>query len=91
LAGLAASGAITSALRLITNAAFESSRDGLRKGASMSHSFQHQMNQNVFFLKLSLHPYKNQHSYHQFCVGLILLISTTTGMIHVLSSQNNTT
>ncbi|RLM85999.1 equilibrative nucleotide transporter 3-like [Panicum miliaceum] len=35
LAGLAASGAITSALRLITNAAFESSRDGLRKGAML--------------------------------------------------------
>jgi hypothetical protein len=34
-AGLAASGAITSALRLVTKAAFENSRDGLRKGASM--------------------------------------------------------
>jgi equilibrative nucleoside transporter 1/2/3 len=34
-AGLAASGMITSALRLITKAAFENSRDGLRKGASM--------------------------------------------------------
>ncbi|XP_052178591.1 equilibrative nucleotide transporter 3-like isoform X2 [Diospyros lotus] len=33
LAGLAASGALTSSLRLITKAAFESSRDGLRKGA----------------------------------------------------------
>ncbi|GAB2285327.1 Epsin-3, clathrin recruitment and traffic between the Golgi and endosome [Dionaea muscipula] len=33
LAGLAASGALTSALRLITKAAFESSTDGLRKGA----------------------------------------------------------
>ncbi|KAI5660746.1 hypothetical protein M9H77_20069 [Catharanthus roseus] len=33
LAGLAASGALTSALRLITKAAFENSRDGLRKGA----------------------------------------------------------
>ncbi|KDO55800.1 hypothetical protein CISIN_1g016029mg [Citrus sinensis] len=33
LAGLAASGAITSALRLITKAAFENSKDGLRKGA----------------------------------------------------------
>jgi len=32
---LAASGAITSALRLVTKAAFENSRDGLRKGASM--------------------------------------------------------
>ena len=35
LAGLAASGAITSGLRLITKAAFENSRDGFRKGASM--------------------------------------------------------
>ena len=34
-AGLAASGAITSALRLVTKAAFENSRDGLSKGASM--------------------------------------------------------
>lgn len=32
-AGLAASGAATSALRLITKAVFESSKDGLRKGA----------------------------------------------------------
>ncbi|TVU38441.1 hypothetical protein EJB05_11812, partial [Eragrostis curvula] len=32
-AGLAASGAITSGLRLVTKAAFENSRDGLRKGA----------------------------------------------------------
>ncbi|CAL5062218.1 unnamed protein product [Urochloa decumbens] len=35
LAGLAASGAITSALRLITKAAFENSQDGLRKGAML--------------------------------------------------------
>ncbi|XP_019451979.1 PREDICTED: equilibrative nucleotide transporter 3-like [Lupinus angustifolius] len=33
LAGAAASGALTSALRLITKAAFENSKDGLRKGA----------------------------------------------------------
>ncbi|KAL2476785.1 Equilibrative nucleotide transporter 3 [Abeliophyllum distichum] len=33
LAGLAASGALTSALRLITKAAFQNSKDGLRKGA----------------------------------------------------------
>ncbi|KAL5793915.1 hypothetical protein ACOSP7_002509 [Xanthoceras sorbifolium] len=33
LAGLAASGALTSALRLITKAAFENSANGLRKGA----------------------------------------------------------
>ncbi|XP_057455431.1 equilibrative nucleotide transporter 3-like isoform X1 [Lotus japonicus] len=33
LAGSAASGALTSALRLITKAAFENSKDGLRKGA----------------------------------------------------------
>ncbi|KAJ6291352.1 hypothetical protein OIU76_023423 [Salix suchowensis] len=33
LAGLAASGALTSALRLITKAAFDNSQDGLRKGA----------------------------------------------------------
>ncbi|MED6220499.1 Epsin-3, clathrin recruitment and traffic between the Golgi and endosome [Stylosanthes scabra] len=33
LAGLAASGALTSALRLITKASFENSKDGLRKGA----------------------------------------------------------
>ncbi|XAR68052.1 hypothetical protein NMG60_11003049 [Bertholletia excelsa] len=33
LAGLAASGALTSGLRLITKAAFENSKDGLRKGA----------------------------------------------------------
>ncbi|XP_008800351.2 equilibrative nucleotide transporter 3-like [Phoenix dactylifera] len=35
LAGLAASGALTSALRLITKAAFENTQDGLRKGAMM--------------------------------------------------------
>ncbi|KAG0474117.1 hypothetical protein HPP92_015974 [Vanilla planifolia] len=35
LAGLAASGALTSALRLITKAAFEHSHDGLRKGAML--------------------------------------------------------
>ncbi|XP_050136583.1 equilibrative nucleotide transporter 3-like isoform X1 [Malus sylvestris] len=34
LAGSAASGALTSALRLITKAAFENSQNGLRKGAS---------------------------------------------------------
>lgn len=34
MAGLAASGVLTSALRLITKAAFESSKDGLRIGAS---------------------------------------------------------
>ncbi|KAJ7948236.1 Equilibrative nucleotide transporter 3 [Quillaja saponaria] len=33
LAGLAASGTLTSSLRLITKAAFENSKDGLRKGA----------------------------------------------------------
>ncbi|KAH0700892.1 hypothetical protein KY284_015107 [Solanum tuberosum] len=33
LAGLAASGALTSSLRLITKAAFDNSQDGLRKGA----------------------------------------------------------
>uniref|UniRef100_A0A2P2LFA3 Equilibrative nucleotide transporter 3-like isoform X2 n=1 Tax=Rhizophora mucronata TaxID=61149 RepID=A0A2P2LFA3_RHIMU len=37
LAGLAASGALTSGLRLITKAAFENSQNGLRKGASMNH------------------------------------------------------
>lgn len=35
MAGLAASGTLTSALRLITKAAFESSDDGLRKGAML--------------------------------------------------------
>ncbi|KAG6468726.1 hypothetical protein ZIOFF_073419 [Zingiber officinale] len=35
LAGIAASGALTSALRLITKAAFENSQNGLRKGAIM--------------------------------------------------------
>ncbi|XVF87596.1 hypothetical protein PTKIN_Ptkin18bG0132900 [Pterospermum kingtungense] len=35
LAGLAASGALTSALRLITKAAFEKSNNGLRKGAML--------------------------------------------------------
>lgn len=34
LAGLAASGVLTSALRLITKAAFENSQNGLRNGAS---------------------------------------------------------
>ena len=34
-AGVAASGAITAALRFFTKAVFENSRDGLRKGASM--------------------------------------------------------
>ncbi|KAM3365461.1 hypothetical protein ACQJBY_015280 [Aegilops geniculata] len=34
-AGMAASGAITSALRLVTKAAFEKSRDGLRRGATL--------------------------------------------------------
>ncbi|ESQ49070.1 hypothetical protein EUTSA_v10021957mg [Eutrema salsugineum] len=35
LGGLAASGALTSGLRLITKAAFKNSRDGLRKGATL--------------------------------------------------------
>ncbi|RWW61162.1 hypothetical protein BHE74_00031804 [Ensete ventricosum] len=35
MAGLAASGTLTSALRLITKAAFENSQDGLRKGATL--------------------------------------------------------
>ncbi|KAL6975747.1 Epsin-3, clathrin recruitment and traffic between the Golgi and endosome [Sarracenia purpurea var. burkii] len=35
LAGLAASGVLTSGLRLITKAAFENSKDGLRKGANL--------------------------------------------------------
>lgn len=35
MAGLAASGAITSGLRLLTKAAFEDSKGGLRKGACM--------------------------------------------------------
>lgn len=34
-AGLAASGVITSVLRLITKGAFENTRGGLRKGARM--------------------------------------------------------
>ncbi|TVU38437.1 hypothetical protein EJB05_11808 [Eragrostis curvula] len=34
-AGMAASGAITSALRLVTKASFENSREGLRKGAML--------------------------------------------------------
>ena len=38
LAGEAASGALTSTLRLITKAAFENSQDGLRKGASKFNS-----------------------------------------------------
>lgn len=38
LAGLAASGVLTSALRLITKAAFDHSSDGLRKGASRFNS-----------------------------------------------------
>jgi len=38
LAGLAASGVLTSALRLITKAAFDHSSDGPRKGASMFNS-----------------------------------------------------
>lgn len=41
LAGLAASGVLTSALRLITKAAFENSTNGLRNGASTSQSCQH--------------------------------------------------
>ncbi|KAK2650951.1 hypothetical protein Ddye_018440 [Dipteronia dyeriana] len=39
LAGLAASGALTSVLRLITKAAFENSANGLRKGAILFFSF----------------------------------------------------
>jgi len=35
LAGLAASGALISVLRMVTKAAFEKSNNGLRKGASM--------------------------------------------------------
>jgi len=34
-AGIAASGALTSGMRLITKAAFDKAHDGLRKGASM--------------------------------------------------------
>lgn len=53
-AGLAASGAITSALRLVTKAAFESSRDGLRKGASMLRQL---------LIKLHLHPFTSSDMY----------------------------
>ena len=35
LAGLAASGTLTSVMRIVTKAAFEKSENGLRKGASM--------------------------------------------------------
>ncbi|KAF5184730.1 equilibrative nucleotide transporter 3-like [Thalictrum thalictroides] len=35
LTGVAASGALTSCLKLVTKAAFEGSKDGLRKGALM--------------------------------------------------------
>lgn len=35
MAGLAASGVLTSALRIMTKAAFEDSQNGLRKGARM--------------------------------------------------------
>ena len=41
MAGLAASGALTSGLRLITKAAFEDFHNGLRKGTSMSILFNH--------------------------------------------------
>jgi hypothetical protein len=39
-AGLAASGALTSGLRLITKAAFDKSKNGPRKGVSMSLFFE---------------------------------------------------
>ncbi|CAK8575548.1 unnamed protein product [Lathyrus sativus] len=48
LAGEAASGALTSALRLITKAAFENSQDGLRKGAILFFSI------STFFVLLCL-------------------------------------
>lgn len=41
MAGLAASGALTSGLRLVTKAAFEDLHDGLRKGTSMLFLFNH--------------------------------------------------
>lgn len=41
MAGLAASGALTSGLRLVTKAAFEDLHDGLRKGTSMLILFNH--------------------------------------------------
>lgn len=53
LAGLAASGAIISALRLITKAAFENSKGGLRKGARMNYLI---LNSISFFLPSSVLP-----------------------------------
>lgn len=66
LAGLAASGAITSALRLITKAAFENSKDGLRKGAG---KFE------FFLLICSLRKEEKKDSFYLLSIWLILMTS----------------
>ncbi|KAG6754782.1 hypothetical protein POTOM_040576 [Populus tomentosa] len=52
-AGLAASGALTSALRLITKAAFDKSKDGPRKGVSHIDQFEKKIDPPLLFLGIS--------------------------------------
>jgi len=56
LAGLAASGVLTSALRLITKAAFDHSSDGLRKGASRFNSCLSSLNLYNYYDHCCPHP-----------------------------------
>lgn len=53
LAGMAASGALTSALRLVTVAAFENQHNGLRKGVSMLYQFYQLLEQKISFFTFS--------------------------------------
>jgi hypothetical protein len=68
LCGLAASGALTSGLRLITKAAFDNSKNGLRKGAS---KFQLLCDHVVIFVCC----YWNRHNYDHFSHSLYYLVS----------------
>lgn len=66
LAGAAASGLLTSALRLITKAAFENSKNGLRKGASRFNSTLQHLSEINCFLWSGTNKYK--------CYAVLLLL-----------------
>lgn len=82
-AGLAASGVITSVLRLITKGAFENTRGGLRKGARMFKSpllFLPLLNNECYFVVMYFLLYF-RNPYFQFPV--ILCVLSWISIVHV--------
>lgn len=85
LAGAAASGALTSGLRLVTKAAFENSKNGLRKGALLFFAISHFLSFSVFSsthlffqncpLLSTSEPRPLQRDQKQFQRTLLLLVS----------------